>query len=215
MKSLLHQITSHKAYRVYATVLLALFLFTFILKKGDDILLINGAHTPLLDVFFRLFTQLGDGLIFVPLIIVLLFIRFQFAILGIVIALLNGILVSLFKQFLFHGAPRPKSVLDDDLIHFVHGVSVHSLNSFPSGHTATAFCFALFIAYLCRNHWVTAFSLLYALLIGYSRIYLAQHFLIDVSAGAIVGSFATIAMCLAFEFNPRPKWMNNRLSIKL
>jgi membrane-associated phospholipid phosphatase len=215
MQLIIVQVFANKVFRSYLVILVILFLITFLLKKGDDILIVNGAHSPLLDAFFAFYTSLGDGIIFVPLIIFLLFVRFQYAIAGLLIALLNGILVSIFKRLLFHGAPRPRSVLGDSLIHFVQGVPVHSFNSFPSGHTATAFCFALFIAYLCRNSWVTFFSLVYALLIGYSRIYLAQHFLIDVAAGAIVGSFATFALCVVFELNQGPKWFDNRMSLRL
>ena len=86
----------------------------------------------------------------------------------------------------------------------VDGVSMHHSNSFPAGHTATFFvfftCCALLMAYQYwlrteKNNgktWVLMNVGLLGLLTlaalgGYSRIYLSQHFLMDVCVGSIIG----------------------------
>jgi membrane-associated phospholipid phosphatase len=204
--------TVHQVYRNYFTSLAFLFFLSIGIEKGMDVLWINGNHTPILDYFFRLYTNVGDGLLLVPIVLVLLFVRFQYAIMAVTASSFLGIIISIFKQLFFANAPRPRAYMNDELIHFVPDVSVHSLHSFPSGHTATAFCLALLLSYVFLNRWITIVTLICALLVGYSRIYLAQHFLVDVAAGAIIGSFTTFSVCLVFESNVLPNWMYKRLT---
>lgn len=200
-------------YHFYRYTLVALFSLSIIVEKGKDVLWINGHHTFLLDNLFRMITNLGDGLIFIPVIIIALFIRYEYAIMGVIISLCHGLLVSLFKHVLFPNLMRPKNVIDNDLLHFVPGVDVHSAHSFPSGHTTTAFCAALFIALISRNNTAGFVVLLAALLVGYSRIYLLQHFLIDVAAGAVMGCFITYVVWVSFSSFNKPAWMNARLEL--
>jgi membrane-associated phospholipid phosphatase len=68
---------------------------------------------------------------------------------------------------------------------------MHQLNSFPSGHTATAFTIFLLTIYLFNQSKLILIGLLYAMLCGYSRVYLGQHFPMDVGGGIIV-AIATI-----------------------
>lgn len=205
---------SDKNTGLYLPVLGLLFLLSIVVKKEHDVIWINGHHTDFTDQFFRMITHLGDGLLFIPLTIILVFVRFQYAIMCAIIALLHGLIVSLFKRVLFPGALRPKGILDNDLLHFVPGVDVHTAHSFPSGHTATIFCAALFIALVWRNKFLTIVFLIMALLVAYSRIYLLQHFLIDVAAGAVIGSFTTLITWHLFERINKPGWMNSRLEVK-
>jgi membrane-associated phospholipid phosphatase len=202
---------TNQAYKNYFVALFFLFLLSIGIEKGIDIVWINGNHSPTLDYFFRVYTNVGDGLLLVPVVLALIFVRFQYAVMAVTASTFLGLIISVFKQLLFTNAPRPRAYMNNELIHFVPGVSVHSIHSFPSGHTATAFCLALLIAYAFRNQWVTIITLVCALLVGYSRIYLAQHFLIDVAAGAIIGSFTTFTVCLVFETNVLPSWMYRKI----
>lgn len=67
--------------------------------------------------------------------------------------------------------------------------------SFPSGHTTAAFAsmVALFISADKRYSWA---GLLFAALMGFSRIYLIVHYPTDVLAGLIVGTCAGIGGAL-------------------
>lgn len=202
-------------YRIYAGVVVLLLALSMIVPKGQDVLWINGNHTGRLDLLMSLVTNLGDGMIFIPVILFLLFVRFQYALMAAVIGTAHGVLIAIAKQILFYGMPRPKSVLDHSLLHFVPGVNVHAINAFPSGHTTTAFCLALFLALLINKKSATLLFVLLALLVGYSRIYLLQHFLVDVAAGAMLGSLTTCIVWQALHTRSNHPWMNLRLSVNL
>lgn len=202
-------------YQLYFACTTALFLLAFIVPRGQDVLWINGHHSYLADGFMRLITNAGDGVIFIPVIVLLTFIKFRYALLAAIVGSAHGVLVAIAKQVLFSGAPRPKSVLSHELLHFVPGVNVHAINSFPSGHTTTAFCLALLIALIFNNRTVSIAALIVALLVGYSRIYLLQHFLVDVAAGALLGSAATFIIWQSLERHLNRPWMNLRLTINL
>jgi membrane-associated phospholipid phosphatase len=198
-------------FSLYSWFVLALILCALITKKGDDVLFINGMHTPLLDGLARAVTNFGDGLIFLPVFIGTLFIRFRFTIAAALICLISGVVSSLFKKILFADMLRPKNIISNDLLYFVPGVDVHGVHSFPSGHTTTAFCAAIFLALVTRNQIVGFICLVCALLVGWSRIYLVQHFLIDVAAGALLGTTVTIVTWQLMENIPGKEWMNRRI----
>jgi len=65
-------------------------------------------------------------------------------------------------------------------------------NSFPSGHTVTAFSAAVVLSYVSVNKRYGFIFLLLAIGVAYSRMYLSQHFFEDVTAGSILGTFSTI-----------------------
>jgi membrane-associated phospholipid phosphatase len=82
----------------------------------------------------------------------------------------------------------------------VPGVEIVSsyTSSFPSGHTTAAFALFVLMAFFTVKSLHKTFWLIPAAMAGTSRIYLGQHFLQDVIAGAILGS--TIAIMLFFFY---------------
>lgn len=200
-------------YNIYIATLITLFTASVVIEKGLDVLFINSLNTPWLDLFFSTITNLGDGAIFIFIFLITLFISFQHSVSVILICVSNGLIVNLFKHIIFPSAQRPKNYIDNKLLHFVQHVDVHSTHSFPSGHTVTAFCAALFITLLFNNNVLGIICLILAVLTGLSRIYLLQHFLMDVAAGATIGCVTTYIIWQAMNATQKPKWMNRRLSI--
>ena len=59
--------------------------------------------------------------------------------------------------------------------------------SFPSGHTSSAFTFAMAITMVLKKKGVAIASFIFAFLMGISRIYVGVHYPTDVIVGAVVG----------------------------
>lgn len=60
--------------------------------------------------------------------------------------------------------------------------------SFPSGHTSTAFNIATFLSLNYPKWYVIFPSYIYAISVGYSRLYMGVHYPSDVLMGAFVGA---------------------------
>lgn len=164
--------------------------------KGPAHLLVNQWNSPLADVFFKYITHLGDGAVFPVVIIVLAFIKLRWALFELFAALMTLIFVFVTKQLIFKGAPRPIAFFDnEETLHLVAGVKMHSWNSFPSGHTITAFAIFVILVLIAKNNYLKTFFMLIAILAGFSRVYLSQHFLGDIFSGAIIGMFIAILSC--------------------
>jgi membrane-associated phospholipid phosphatase len=66
--------------------------------------------------------------------------------------------------------------------------------SFPSGHTTSVFALATMLALLEKNKRTNVVYLLVAVAVGYSRIYLGQHFLNDVLMGSTIGMLTSLVI---------------------
>lgn len=173
----------------------------------------DAQHSSWGDVFFPFITHWGDGVIFV-LGLVFLFIRFRDFFAVLFSALLTLIIAGTLKNFVFGGAPRPAKYFPEGMLHFVEGVDMHLVNSFPSGHTMAAFAFWGVLALIVPKDklvWKIVFFLI-AILVGISRVYLHQHFLIDVWAGMALG--LTIAYLSSFLSNRMTApWADRKISL--
>jgi len=195
MKNGLKQISNAKSFII--TSLIFVLIGGLLLMTQDKIeihLSINEKHNLFLDYFFSFWTHLGDGLFtFAAVVIIGLFAfktyRYSTFALGISTLVLAGALSQLLKRVVFDDALRPKELIGAEKLYFVPGIDVHSLLSFPSGHAAAGFAFMGFVAclFFSKNKFAQLLLAITAVLIGYSRMYLSQHFLEDVVAGAILG----------------------------
>lgn len=85
--------------------------------------------------------------------------------------------------------PRPYEIYP-----FIVKLSSGGSPSFPSGHTADAFAFATAIGLVYRKWYFVFPCLVWAVLVGYSRMNLGVHFPSDVLAGAIIGISSAVAL---------------------
>lgn len=199
------------AFRTGATLSIStgmiLILFSFLGGKEDLFLLLNHDLGSSADFFFNYFTHAGDGIFWVP--VALYFIFYKRKLLPLVLSaiILSTLLVQTGKKIIYPNEARPTAAIESTLqnpIHTVKGVTVHSNNSFPSGHTTTAFSLFLLGCLLIPYSYFWLIGFTAALLAGYSRIYLAQHFPLDVGAG-IICAYITVFLSLQIQnlFNKR------------
>jgi undecaprenyl-diphosphatase len=69
--------------------------------------------------------------------------------------------------------------------------------SFPSGHTAAAFVMATLLSYFIPMLAVPLFT--WAILVGFSRIYLGVHYPSDILAGIVVGMLSAFTALLVLN----------------
>lgn len=173
---------------------IAIFVVNSILGNQQFFLLLNNDYGAFADSSFAFITHLGEAAPWVTIAIVALIFRRQFLPLILIALLISTLLAQGIKNYLPE-QPRPtKAITNLSLIHTVKGVDLHTINSFPSGHTTTAFTVFLLACLLIHKRWIIGAGFIYALAVGYSRIYLAQHFPKDVAGGILV---AVISTCFA------------------
>jgi membrane-associated phospholipid phosphatase len=193
--------------------------FIFFILGGIEILLfprenlllwLNRNNSPSLDVFFYWVTNLGDGLFYIIIILILCLICFKYAFAGLLSFSSSGIAAQIIKNIII--TPRPKTYLGEFYnLHYVEGVDVYALYSFPSGHSASAFSLFLLLSIITKYKPLGLIYFIIALLIGISRIYLLQHFFIDVWFGSFLGVIFTILMFIYTNYlaeKKSQKWMD-------
>jgi undecaprenyl-diphosphatase len=103
---------------------------------------------------------------------------------------------------LIAGRERPS------LLAYSNPQEVVSYNSFPSGHTTTSFALATMLVLLTwktEHAWVGRWAVIWAALVGLSRIYRGVHWPTDVFAGALIGMAAA---CLVYVLSMRWGWIS-------
>lgn len=190
----------HSAAIVSFLIAIILFVCSYIIGKADLFLLLNTNMGTVADYYLKAFTNLGDGVLWILVALFLWKYKRRFLYLSIYIFILSTTFTQVFKYWIIPDEPRPtKALAGNKTIHFVPNVELHTVSSFPSGHTATAFCFFLLGCIVFNDRRWLYFGLLYALLVGYSRVYLAQHFPFDVAGGIIVALISAYISLFIFE----------------
>jgi len=169
--------------------------------KASAFFYLNPWHGPFLDAFFTGLTFLGDGLFSVVVCIILLLLRRYFRAWQVITAFLASALLAQILKSLF-SMPRPKEFFGPARYpYFIDGVTLVGFSSFPSGHTVSIFALATLLALFEKNKKWNILYLSGAFLVGYSRIYLGQHFLGDILMGSVIG--VSVAVLVYWLFNRR------------
>ncbi|GCD80880.1 phosphatase PAP2 family protein [Schleiferia thermophila] len=183
-----------KTYRISRPFLLIATLFFVIttlislaFDKTQIHITINSYHHPFADYFFKYVTYLGDGFLFVPVIVYFTYLKnFKKSLFFSFVAVLTLLVTGLSKSLIFPNIDRPLSVIGAEHLHLVEGVKIHTKYSFPSGHTTAAFAFWASLSVFFDRRTGILFCAI-AILVALSRVYLSQHFLVDVAAGTFLG----------------------------
>lgn len=164
----------------------------FIYKLDHRI--IQFINTRLRNRFFDYFniavTYLGSDVFAVGLILALVLLpRHFFTPLAVNAALslsFSATLVQVLKRLIKRKRPF-------EVIHTLRTIKIGvDQYSFPSGHTTAAFALAMSTSILTTSLLFSTIFLVLAVMVGFSRVYLAVHYPSDVIAGAFIGS--TVAL---------------------
>jgi membrane-associated phospholipid phosphatase len=180
---------------------LGLGAFSFLFyDKGRETLFFDRHHTVFLDYFFVFFTRLGEEGFLTLLGLVLLFIRLKYFFVYLIDISVVGIVITFLKVRIFPDHVRPALFFSgQQQLHFVDGIPVLTVYSFPSGHTAVAFAVFFLIAIYIRRSWASMVLLCAASLVGISRMYLLEHFWVDVYFGSLIGILITLLVYIGLQ----------------
>ena len=189
--------------------LLWIFLFLLgtllltIYKNLNFSIIVNAYHNSFLDQFFKYVTFFGDGRFVFFIAFIFLFANKKFGTSILISLIINTILIQVLKRVVFTQKFRPgfyfKSLIEEGSWNMIDGVELYEKFSFPSGHTASIFCLCISICFLMKKKYFSLFLVLLAYIVGFSRVYLSQHFLIDVLTGTLIGSIVPLLMYTYIE----------------
>jgi len=178
--------------------------------KAELHLLLNSWHSCIVDTFFIYYTVLAEWPLYVIGLLPVFFKRADWTKLYAICEIVGAIIITILKYI--YKSPRPITYFESldgfTLPLLFDPSSYHRHNSFPSGHSSTFFIFFTVCALLLihskwgRNNKKSAVALSILFLIAaalgaFSRVYLSQHFLLDITVGSFVGVVVT---CLVFFF---------------
>lgn len=182
-------------------------IFYFYQSHGDFVVWLNSLHNPVWDFFFKYWTHTGSVYFFVIVVLLLVFLRRRYGLILSMVGIGVSLVSSFFKFVVFPDTPRPSIFFEgQEILAKVEGVHMMNLNSFPSGHAMAAFALATFIALMLQSKNYSLLLFVMACLTALSRVYLAQHFLIDIMAGSVIGIIIATAYYIGFE-----KYLNKEI----
>jgi len=157
-------------------------------------------------------THLGDGIFVGILGILLLFKKVRTGLYVLISFAAAGIFVQSLKLFVFENHFRPVKYFAKK------GIEINTVPdytnfmdfSFPSGHTTIAFVVFFGLALITKNQISKFLLFVFAILIGYFRIYLSQHFPQDVLVGSLVGVVFAILSIKIISSWKKP-WLDKSL----
>lgn len=154
-------------------------------------LFLNSFHSPFWD---EVMWMISGRLTWIPLyiaILVTLGIKYRRKFLVLLLFVIIAITLSDRTSVMFKNiVKRPRPCHEQLLEGKVHTVknSCGGAYGFVSSHATNSFTIALFSLLLIRKRWFTFAILIWALVVGYSRIYLGVHYPGDVICGSFLGA---------------------------
>lgn len=158
-----------------------------------------------INTFFYYITYLGDGLVAPFLILIILLYNFRLGITSAFTLLISTGVTNLLKFTIYDDVKRPWYIfqwISNKKITYVPNLDMHLFNSFPSGHSTQVFAIFMCLSFFSKNYFLKIIFFLIALLAAFSRTYLSQHWLVDITVGSIIGFvFATLFYYFIIEKN--------------
>jgi len=169
-------------------------------------LFLNSHNSPFWDTVM---TTISAIIVWFPLyiaILVYLGLRYKRKFLIILLFIIAAVTLSdqaalLIKNIVHRPRPCHEPALSG-LVHLVNG-RCGGMWGFVSSHAANSFNVALLSLLLIRKRWFSVSIVIWAAIVGYSRIYLGVHYPGDVICGAAVGTLAGWVMYSLYRLTDR------------
>jgi undecaprenyl-diphosphatase len=170
-------------------------------------LFLNSLNSPFLD---KVMHAISETVIWAPLYLaILIYLGFKYKrkflvillFLIFAITLSDQVSVHLFKNIFHRLRPCHEPALVG-MVHLVRG-ECGGLYGFVSSHASNCFNVALLSLMLVKKRWFSVCMLIWASVIGYSRVYLGVHYPGDVICGAMVGAFIGWGVYKLYEFTDK------------
>ena len=196
----------------YLLFLLIAGIFLSVYSKAEAHLIINRFSYVSCDYFFYYTTFLGDGITAVVLVILLCFVQFRYAVFVALSNIISSGITQLLKRTVFADVDRPVRFFEGGAsLKLVPWAENYINNSFPSGHATVAFTTFFCFALILENRALKFLMFLVALAIGFSRVYLSQHFLDDVYAGSLIGVVISLLVYYFMQKTKDISWMDRSI----
>ena len=170
----------------------------------------NTSFAALPSALWSAITLLGDSAVLMALLALFVLGRPQ-AWAAVLASVPAGALMSVLVKH-WAGVPRPAAVLDQAWFNLIGPALQH--NSFPSGHTISAFAAAAAVLATCvarpqrRRDWaLIACGLMTATMIALSRVAVGAHWPLDLAAGAALGWLAGLSGALLARHPGWWRWL--------
>jgi membrane-associated phospholipid phosphatase len=184
--------------------------FSLMMGKENLFLLLNNDVGNVADFVFNYITYLGDGLALIPFVAWVVWKKRNQFLLTISSIIISTIIAQGIKRFILPIEPRPVEAIKNlSIIHTIPNVFVHTIGSFPSGHTTQVFTTFLLLCIFCNNVKILWIGFTVSLLVAYSRVYQAQHFPIDVAGGIIAALISVWCSVWINNGHKKRKWLTS------
>ena len=167
-----------------------------------------------LNLFFYYITYLGDGTVAVFILLLIMLVNIRLGIYATTAFLTSTLFSIALKHLFFDDVNRPSFIFkhfDGRSLTFVKGVETYIHNSFPSGHATQAFSIFMCLIFAIKNQYYKYLFFVLAVLTAFSRVYLSQHWLVDITVGSIIGAFFSCVYYFVFITNSKFEKLNRPL----
>ncbi|PBQ33624.1 phospholipid phosphatase [Sphingobacteriaceae bacterium] len=164
--------------------------------------------------FFYYITYLGDGAIAAFILLFILLYNIRLGLYASASFLTATLLSITLKHQIYDDVNRPSFVFKYYLwkkLNVVEGTHLFIHNSFPSGHSTQAFSIFMCLIFATKNQAYKFLFLGLAVFTAISRVYLSQHWLVDITVGSIIGTLFSLVYYFIFIHGNRIEKLNRPL----
>jgi hypothetical protein len=127
---------NHKIFHTAAIISFIIAVIIFIISNAEGkaalFLALNNDLGSIADYYFKFMTYLGDGALWILVVVFLWRYKKHYLKLSVLIFILSTVFTQVFKYFIIPDEPRPtKAITGNFDIHVVPDVDLHTVSSFP------------------------------------------------------------------------------------